>query len=193
MPHIRTCSYELQLNWSFGETSLPSFSMMWTTRELAMTALQNELHTRTTLDHRWTYTRLENRSNLKGGHGDAIHKKLGGCDTPKINASVEGKNWGSTHIWVYPSTMWTISLFYDLNNASTRWSHVCLISICNVAFAKLFAQMIRLWAQFPNHPIKTIYLDNADEFTSQTLINYYMSARINIEHPITHTLIHKMV
>ena len=46
---IRTFSYELQLNWSFGKTSLPSFSMMWTTKELAMMALQNELHTRTTL------------------------------------------------------------------------------------------------------------------------------------------------
>ena len=35
----RMCSYELQLNWSFGETSLPFFSMMWTTRELAMKVL----------------------------------------------------------------------------------------------------------------------------------------------------------
>ena len=96
VPRIRTCSYELQLNWSFGESSLPSFSMMWTTRELAMTALQNELHTRTTLDHKWAYTRLENRSSPKGGHGGAIQKKLGACDIPKINASVEGQNWGST-------------------------------------------------------------------------------------------------
>ena len=88
---IRTYFYELQLNWSFGETSLPFFSMMWTTRELAMMALQNELHTRSTLDRRWTYTRLENRSIPKGGHGNAIRKKLGAYDTPKINASVEDK------------------------------------------------------------------------------------------------------
>ena len=27
-----------------------------------------------------------------GGHGSAIQKKLGACDTPKINASVQGKN-----------------------------------------------------------------------------------------------------
>ena len=74
---IRTCSYELQLNWSFGETSLPSFIMMWTTRELVMMTLQNELHTHTTLDHRWTYTRLKNRSSPKGGHGGAIRKKIG--------------------------------------------------------------------------------------------------------------------
>ena len=95
---IRTCSYELQLDWSFGDTLLPSFSMMWTTRELAMSALQNKLHTHTTLDHRWTYTRLENWSGPKGGHGGAIRKKLGACDTLKINASIEGQNWGSTSI-----------------------------------------------------------------------------------------------
>ena len=91
---IRIYSYELGLNWNFGD--LTSFSMMWKTRELAMTALQNELHARTTLDHKWAYTRLENRSSPKGGHGGAIQKKLGACDTPKINASVEGQNWGST-------------------------------------------------------------------------------------------------
>ena len=98
MPRIRTCSYELQLNWSFEETSLPWFSMMWTTRELAKMKLQNELHARTTLDRRWTYTRLKNRSSPKGGHGGTIRKKLGECDTPKINASVEGQNWGSKNM-----------------------------------------------------------------------------------------------
>ena len=35
-----------------------------------------------------------------GGHGSAIQKKLGACDTPKINASVQGKNWGSTLFFV---------------------------------------------------------------------------------------------
>ena len=32
----------------------------------------------------------------KMGHGSAIRKTFGACDTPKINASVEGENWGST-------------------------------------------------------------------------------------------------
>ena len=85
-------------NWTkvLGETSLPSFSMMWTTKELVMIALQNEPHTRTTLDRRWTYTRLKNRSSPKGGPWRCHTKRLGACDTLKINASVEGKNWGST-------------------------------------------------------------------------------------------------
>ena len=73
---IRTYSYELGLNWNFG--GLISFSMMWKTRELAMMALQNELHTCITLDRKWTYTRLENRSSPKGGPW-WCHKEKIGC------------------------------------------------------------------------------------------------------------------
>ena len=59
--------------------------------------------------------------------------------------------------------------FMLLIDASTQWSHVCLLSNRNVAFARLLAQIIRLRAQFPNHHIKTIRLDNAGEFTSQAV------------------------
>ena len=76
--------------------------------------------------------------------------------------------------------------FMILIDVSTRWSYVCLISTLNVAFARLLAQMIKLQAQFPNYLIKTIRLDNAGEFTSQTFINYYMSVGINIEHLVVH-------
>ena len=48
-------------------------------------------------------------------------------------------------------------------------------------------QMIKLRAQFPNYSIKTIRLDNAGEFTSQTFTGYFMSVGINVEHPATHT------
>ena len=74
-----------------------------------------------------------------------------------------------------------------LINVSTRWSHVCLISTCNVAFARLIAQMIGLRAQFLDYPIKTICLNNAGEFTSQTFIDYCILVWINIEHPVAHT------
>ena len=73
-----------------------------------------------------------------------------------------------------------------LIDVSTRWSHVCLLSTINVAFAKLLAQMTKLRAQFLDYPIKTIRLDNAGEFTSQTLNDYCMSIGINIEHPVAH-------
>ena len=73
-----------------------------------------------------------------------------------------------------------------LIDASTRWSHVCLLSTRNVAFARFLAQIIKLRAHFPDYLIKTIRLNNADEFTSQTLNDYCMSFRINIEHRIAH-------
>ncbi|XP_056694866.1 uncharacterized protein [Spinacia oleracea] len=70
--------------------------------------------------------------------------------------------------------------------ASTRWSHVCLLSSRNLAFARLLAQLIKLRAHFPDTPIKSIRLDNAGEFTSQSFNDYFMSIGINIEHPVAH-------
>ena len=73
-----------------------------------------------------------------------------------------------------------------LIDASTRWSFVCLLSIRNVTFGRLLAQMIK--AFFPNYPIKTIKLDdNTSELISQTFIDYFMSVGINVEHLVAHT------
>ena len=68
-----------------------------------------------------------------------------------------------------------------------RWSHVCLLATHNIAFSRLLAQIIKLRVQFSDYPIKSIRLDNAGEFTSQTFTDYCMSVEINIEHPIAHT------
>ena len=76
--------------------------------------------------------------------------------------------------------------FMVLIDASIRWSYVCFLSTRNVVFGRLLAQMIKLRAQVPDYPIKTIRLDNAGEFTSQTLNGYCMSIRINIEHHVAH-------
>ena len=46
--------------------------------------------------------------------------------------------------------------FMVLIDASTRWSHVCLLSTRNHAFAKIIAQVIRLRAQNPEHQIQSI-------------------------------------
>ena len=73
-----------------------------------------------------------------------------------------------------------------LIDASSRWSHVCLLSSRNLAFAKLLAQMIRLRAQFSDYPIKTIRLDNVGEFTSQAFDAYCVSVGIKVEHPVAH-------
>ena len=73
-----------------------------------------------------------------------------------------------------------------LIDASTRWSHVCLLSCRNVVFARFLAQIIQLITQFPDHPIKTICLDNADEFSSQAFLDYCMSIGIDVQHPVAH-------
>ena len=56
-----------------------------------------------------------------------------------------------------------------------------------MSFARLLVQIIKLQTQFPNNTIKTIRLDNALEFTSQTFTHYCMSIGIKVEHPIAHT------
>ena len=76
--------------------------------------------------------------------------------------------------------------FMLLINASTRWSHVCLLSSRNVAFARFLAQIIRLRAQFSDYTIKTVRLDHASELTSQAFNDYCMSIGINVEHPVAH-------
>ena len=73
-----------------------------------------------------------------------------------------------------------------LIDVSSRWSHVCLFSSHNLTFAKLLTQMIRLRAQFPDYPIKTIRLDNSGEFTSQAFDAYCVSIGIKVEHPVAH-------
>ena len=66
-------------NWTEIFGGLTSFPIAWCEQlgKFSMMELQNELHTRTTLDHKWTYTRLRNRSRPKGGHGGVIWKH--GC------------------------------------------------------------------------------------------------------------------
>ncbi|KAM1007746.1 hypothetical protein ACFX2A_004365 [Malus domestica] len=76
--------------------------------------------------------------------------------------------------------------FMVLVDASTRWSHVCLLSTRNAAFSKLLAQVIKLRAHHPDYPIKSIRLDNAGEFTSKTFDDYCMSVGVEVEHPVPH-------
>ena len=73
-----------------------------------------------------------------------------------------------------------------LVDASSRWSHVYLLSTCNVAFERLLAQIIKLWAHFPDHLIRSIHLDNAGEFTSKIFDEYCRSVGIDVEHPVPH-------
>lgn len=74
----------------------------------------------------------------------------------------------------------TFRYFMVLIDASTRWSHVSLLSTRNLAFARLLAQLIKLRAHFPDFPLKAIRLDNAGEFMSQAFNDYCMSIGISV-------------
>jgi hypothetical protein len=79
--------------------------------------------------------------------------------------------------------------FMVLIDASTRWSHVSLLSTRSHAFAKIMAQVIKLKAQYPEHGIQSIRMDNAAEFSSRAFNNYCMSLGIQVTHlvPYVHT------
>ena len=74
--------------------------------------------------------------------------------------------------------------FMVLIDASTRWSHVCLLSTRNHAFAKIIAQIIKLRANHPENRIKTIRMDNATEFSSRAFNDYCMAMGIHLEHSV---------
>jgi hypothetical protein len=54
-----------------------------------------------------------------------------------------------------------------LIDASTRWSHVCLLSTRNHTFSKIMSQITKLKANFSEHRINSVWMDNAAEFTSR--------------------------
>ena len=74
-----------------------------------------------------------------------------------------------------------------LIDASTKWSHVYVLSTRNVPFARLLAQIIRLRAQILDYPTRKIRLDNASEFTSQAFDDYCMSIGIDVRCLLAHT------
>jgi hypothetical protein len=76
-----------------------------------------------------------------------------------------------------------------LIDVSTRWSHVCLLSTWNHAFAKFMMQVMTLKINFPEHRIQSIRLDNAAEFLSQAFKEYCMTQGIQVQHfvPYVHT------
>jgi hypothetical protein len=56
------------------------------------------------------------------------------------------------------------------------------IIVMNHAFAKIMSQVIRLEANFPEHRIQSIRLDNVTEFSSQAFNDYCMTQVIQVQH-----------
>jgi hypothetical protein len=67
-----------------------------------------------------------------------------------------------------------------------RWSHMCLLSTHNHAFAKIMTQAIRLRASFSKHRIQSIQLDNVVEFSSRPFIDYCMTQGIQVQHYVSY-------
>ena len=65
-------------------------------------------------------------------------------------------------------------------DAFTRWSYVSLLSTCNHVFARRIAQVIKLKAHHPEHPIKSIRMDNTTKFTSHAFNDYCMAQGIEL-------------
>ncbi|WOH11600.1 hypothetical protein DCAR_0831090 [Daucus carota subsp. sativus] len=105
-------------------------------------------------------------------------------ESPKFLERIQGDICGPIH----PSSD-PFRYFMILIDASTRWSHVCLLTTRNTAFAKLLAPIIKLRAQFPDHPIKSIRLDNAAEFTSATFNDY---SHVHTQNGLAESLIKRL-
>ena len=139
---------------------------------------------------------------LKVSHGHHLkfypsHPLCKACSLGKLNIQPSLTNIIHDHSKFLQMIQWDICrpiqptcgpfrYFMVLVDASTRWSHVCLLSTRNAAFAKLLAQIIKFRDHHPDYPIKSIRLDNAKEFTSQTFDD---SVGIEVDHhvPYVHT------
>ena len=94
-------------------------------------------------------------------------------ESPRFLENIQGDICGPIHPPSGP-----FRYFMVLIDASSKWSHVCLLSTRNMAFPKFLAQIIKLRAHFPDYAIQRVRLDNAGEFTSQAFNDYCMSVGI---------------
>jgi hypothetical protein len=76
----------------------------------------------------------------------------------------------------------TFRYFMVLIDASTRWSHMCLLSTRYHAFIKFMTQAIRLKANYPEYMIKNICMDNAAKFSSRAFNDFCMTQKIEVHY-----------
>jgi hypothetical protein len=76
-----------------------------------------------------------------------------------------------------------------LIDTSTEWSHACLLSTRNHAFAEIMAQVIRLKTNFLEYQIQSIRLNSVAEFSSRSFNDYCMAQEIEVQYlvPYVHT------
>ena len=103
-----------------------------------------------------------------------------GIESPSFLKRIQGDICGSIHPPCGPFKYYMI-----LIDASTRLSHVCLLSTRNMDFARLWAQIIRLRAQFSDYAIKTFVLITLVSLHCKSLM-IIVCPRESIKHPVAH-------
>jgi hypothetical protein len=73
-----------------------------------------------------------------------------------------------------------------LIDTSMRWSHVCLMSMRNHAFAKFMMQVIRLKVNYPKYRLQSVRLDNAVKFSSRAFNNCCMAQGIEVQYLVSY-------
>ena len=77
--------------------------------------------------------------------------------------------------------------FLVIIDASSKQSQISLLSRRNLVFPRILAHILKLKAQFPEHPIKVLRVDNAGEFfTSKIFEDFCMATGIDTKYPSTH-------
>jgi len=76
-----------------------------------------------------------------------------------------------------------------LVDASSKQSHVLLLSTRNLTFINLFSLLICFEAHFPNYPIKTLQMDNAQEFQSRSFEDYCITTEIDLTYSVLYEML----
>jgi len=71
--------------------------------------------------------------------------------------------------------------FMVVKDASSRFPNVHLLTSKNEVMPKLLTSIIQIKAQFPDHPIKNVRVDNASEYVSKSFKAFCVVSGINLE------------
>ena len=74
--------------------------------------------------------------------------------------------------------------FFVLVDASRRHAKVSMLSTRNMAFPKLLAMILKIRAHYPDANIKTLRMDNAGKFRSQTFEDYCVASGITLTYVV---------
>ena len=88
------------------------------------------------------------------------------------------------YLQFYCPTLRILSLFSSFSGCVRSPCKVSLLSTRNMAFPKLLAMILKIRVHYPDANIKTLHIDNAGEFKSQTFEDYYVASGITLTYSI---------